>query len=205
MAEIDRGFVHPTFPAQVIVSYYQAGKICDYISERWGESKLLDMIHEFAKNRPTVDVIKEQLGIEPEAFDKDFLAMIDKETSKTVAGFADWTIIAARLFRRTEKDKRPRLDTFTRWRIRRTRRIVEPSMRRHASSPVMGRVIAFEQERFIPLHVRKIVPSMFRVEMDREDFAAPMRINQSINHEIRRIDTRTRVGKIERRVISCLS
>jgi len=91
VAEIDRGFVHPTFPAQVIVSYYQAGKICDYISQRWGESKLLDMIHEFAKNRPTVDVIKEQLGMEPAAFDKDFFAMIDKETGKTVAGFADWT------------------------------------------------------------------------------------------------------------------
>ena len=29
--------------------------------------------------------------MEPEAFDKDFLAMIDKETGKTVAGFADWT------------------------------------------------------------------------------------------------------------------
>jgi cellulose synthase operon protein C len=91
VAEIDRGFVHPTFPSQVIVSYYEAGKICDYISERWGESKLLDMIHEFAKNRPTVDVIKEQLGMEPAAFDKDFLAMIDKETGRTVAGFADWT------------------------------------------------------------------------------------------------------------------
>jgi cellulose synthase operon protein C len=91
VSEIDRGFVHPAFPSQVIVSYYEAGKICDYISERWGESKLLDMIHEFAKNRPTVDVIKEQLGMEPAAFDKDFLAMIDKETGKTVAGFADWT------------------------------------------------------------------------------------------------------------------
>jgi tetratricopeptide (TPR) repeat protein len=91
VAEIDRGFVHPTYPSQVIVSYYQAGKICDYISERWGESKLLDIIHEFGKNRSTVDVIKEQLGLEPEAFDKDFLAMIDKETGKTVAGFADWT------------------------------------------------------------------------------------------------------------------
>ena len=91
IADIDRGFVHPTYQAQVIVSYYEAGKICDYISQRWGESKLLDMIHEFAKNRPTVDVIKEQLGMEPAAFDKDFLAMIDKETGKTVAGFADWT------------------------------------------------------------------------------------------------------------------
>ncbi len=91
VAGIDRGFVHPAYPAQVIVSYYQAGKICDYIAARWGESKLLDMIHEFAKNRPTVDVIREQLGLEPSSFDKDFLARIDRETSKTVAGFADWT------------------------------------------------------------------------------------------------------------------
>ena len=77
--EIDRGFVHPTFPTQVIVSYYEAGKMCDYIAKRWGESKLLDMAHEFAKNRPTADVIRDQLKMEPEAFDKDFLAEIDKE------------------------------------------------------------------------------------------------------------------------------
>jgi tetratricopeptide (TPR) repeat protein len=91
VADIDRGFVHPTFPAQVIVSYYEGGKMCDYIAKRWGESKLLDMAREFAQNRSTPDVIRDQLKMEPEAFDKDFLAEIDKETSKTVAGFPDWT------------------------------------------------------------------------------------------------------------------
>jgi hypothetical protein len=91
VADIDRGFVHPTYQAQVIVSYYEAGKMCDYIGKRWGESKLLDMAREFAKNRPTVDVIRDQLKMEPEAFDKDFMAEIDKETSKTVAGFPEWT------------------------------------------------------------------------------------------------------------------
>jgi len=91
VAEIDRGFVHPTYPAQVIVSYFEAGRICDYIGQRWGEQKLLDMIHEFAKNRPTVDVIRDQLKMEPEAFDKDFMAVLDKELGKTVAGFAEWT------------------------------------------------------------------------------------------------------------------
>ncbi len=91
VAEIDRGFVHPTFPTQVIVSYYEAGKMCDYIASRWGESKLLDMAHEFAKNRPTVDVIRDQLKMEPEAFDKDFQAEIDKEVGKTVTNFKEWT------------------------------------------------------------------------------------------------------------------
>ncbi len=91
VAEIDRGFVHPSFPGQVIVSYFEAGKMCDYIASRWGESKLLDMAREFSKNRPTVDVIREQLKIEPDAFDKDFMDEINKETGKTVANFKEWT------------------------------------------------------------------------------------------------------------------
>jgi tetratricopeptide (TPR) repeat protein len=91
VSEIDRGFVHPTYPSQVVVSYYQAGKICDFIAQKWGEAKLLDIVHAFAKDIPTNDVIRQQLGMEPDAFDKEFLAMIDKETSKTVSGFADWT------------------------------------------------------------------------------------------------------------------
>jgi len=91
VAQIDRGFVHPEFPAQVIVSYFEAGKMCDYIAQRWGESKLLDMAREFTKNRPTVDVIRDQLKMEPEAFDKDFMAEIDKETGNTVKHFKEWT------------------------------------------------------------------------------------------------------------------
>lgn len=91
LAQIDRGFVHPEFPTQVIVSYFEAGKMCDYIAERWGENKLLDIAREFARNRPTVDVMKEQLKMETEAFDKDFLAYIDKKTGRTVKGFEEWT------------------------------------------------------------------------------------------------------------------
>ena len=48
VAEIDRGFVRPEYPAQVIVSYYEAGRICDYIQTRWSADKLLDMVHSFA-------------------------------------------------------------------------------------------------------------------------------------------------------------
>ena len=51
VAELDRGFVHPTYPAQVVVSYFQAGKICDYINREWGWAKLLAMIHDFGAER----------------------------------------------------------------------------------------------------------------------------------------------------------
>ena len=36
IAGLDRGFVHPVGPFQVVVSYFQAGRICDYIDEKWG-------------------------------------------------------------------------------------------------------------------------------------------------------------------------
>lgn len=91
IADMDRGFVHPTYPDQVIVSYFEAGKICDYIVKRWGDAKLVDMIHAFAANRPTVDVIREQLKIEPADFDRDFIADLTAQTQKTVDGFSAWT------------------------------------------------------------------------------------------------------------------
>jgi tetratricopeptide (TPR) repeat protein len=90
IAELDRGFVRPTYPAQVVVSYFQAGKICDYIKEQYGYSKLLAMMNDFAKLKPTPDVVRDQLKMEPEEFDKKFFAWLDAQTGGTVKGFKDW-------------------------------------------------------------------------------------------------------------------
>jgi len=90
VAELDRGFIRPNYPNQVIVSYYQAGRICDYIKERWGADKLLDMVHSFAKHTSTPDVIRQDLGMAPEEFDKEFLAWLDKDVGETVANFDKW-------------------------------------------------------------------------------------------------------------------
>src|SRR5579862_9053641 len=90
VAELDRGFVRPTYPAQVVVSYFQAGRICDYIAGKWGWPKLLAMIHDFAGGASTADVIEKELGLKPADFDKEFLAALTAETQKTVDGFEDW-------------------------------------------------------------------------------------------------------------------
>jgi tetratricopeptide (TPR) repeat protein len=88
--ELDRGFIRPEYPSQVIVSYYQAGRICDYIQERWGADKLLDFVHSFAKLKTTPEAIQENLSMTPEDFDKEFLAWVDKDMGKTAAAFDDW-------------------------------------------------------------------------------------------------------------------
>ena len=90
VAELDRGFVRPSYPTQVIVSYFQAGRICDFINREWGWDKLLAMIHDFATGASTPDVIQKELGMAPEQFDKHFLASLEAETKKTVDGFDDW-------------------------------------------------------------------------------------------------------------------
>jgi len=90
VAKIDRGFVRPEYPAQVVVSYFQAGQICSYIAEKWGYSKLLDMIHSYAALKTTPEVIQQDLGMTPEEFDKQFLAWLDARTKTQVEHFAEW-------------------------------------------------------------------------------------------------------------------
>jgi tetratricopeptide (TPR) repeat protein len=90
ITRLDRGFGFPEYPAQVIVSYFQAGTICDFIGEKWGESKLLDMVHSYAKLVPTGQVIQQDLGVAPEDFDKQYLAWIDKQYAPVAQHFDEW-------------------------------------------------------------------------------------------------------------------
>jgi tetratricopeptide (TPR) repeat protein len=90
VADLDRGFVRPEYDSQVIVSYYQAGRICDYIQTRWGADKLLEMAHSFATVQTTSDVIQHDLGISATDFDKQFLAWLDADIGKTAANFDAW-------------------------------------------------------------------------------------------------------------------
>ena len=61
VAKLDRGFVYPEYPAQVLVSYFQAGTICDFIKEKWGDDKLLDMVHSYAELKTTPQAIQQDL------------------------------------------------------------------------------------------------------------------------------------------------
>jgi hypothetical protein len=90
IAQLDRGFVRPSYPSQVIVSYYQAGKICNFIAEKRGYGKLLDMIHDFAKLKTTPEVVQAQLGMSPDEFDKQFFAWLNEQTKEPVEHFAEW-------------------------------------------------------------------------------------------------------------------
>jgi Flp pilus assembly protein TadD/Tfp pilus assembly protein PilF len=100
VSNLDRGFVYPDYPAQVIVSYFQAGSICDFIQQKWGDDKLLAMVHSYAKLLTTSEVVQQDLALAPEDFDKQYFAWIDTKYGAEAAHFDDWrlklkTLVAA--------------------------------------------------------------------------------------------------------------
>src|SRR5882757_3843137 len=90
LAQLDRGFVYPEYPSQVVVSYFQAGSICDFVKARWGEEKLLEMVHSYAQSKTTPQVVQQDLGLAPEEFDKQYFAWIDKRYGAEAAHFDEW-------------------------------------------------------------------------------------------------------------------
>ncbi len=90
IAELDRGFIHPSYPSQVVVSYFQGGKICNYIAEKYGYDTLLAMIHDYADKLTTTQVVEKELKVKPEEFDKQFIGWLEAQTKKQVDGFDDW-------------------------------------------------------------------------------------------------------------------
>ena len=88
--KLDRGFVYPEYPSQVVVSYFQAGSICDFIKSRWGEEKLLELIHSYANLQTTQQIIEHDLGLSPEEFDKQYLVWIDKRYGSEATHFNEW-------------------------------------------------------------------------------------------------------------------
>jgi tetratricopeptide (TPR) repeat protein len=90
VADLDRGFVRPEYPTQVFVSYFEAGRICDYIQDKWGAAKLLEMVHSYAQRVSTRDTIQHVLGMSAEDFDTQFQAWLYDSVHDTVAHFDEW-------------------------------------------------------------------------------------------------------------------
>ena len=90
VAKLDRGFVYPEYPSQVIVSYFQAGSICDFVKAKWGEGKLLAMVHSYAERKTTPEAIQADLGMTPEAFDAAYAAWLNARYGAEAEHFDAW-------------------------------------------------------------------------------------------------------------------
>lgn len=90
VAQLERGFVRPSFPNQIIISYFQAGRTANYIEKKWGHAKLIEMMNAYRRPVTVDELIKKHLGITPEEFDKQFFAWIDEQFKRTAEGLPEW-------------------------------------------------------------------------------------------------------------------
>jgi tetratricopeptide (TPR) repeat protein len=104
VAELDRGFIRPTYEAQVIVSYMQAGLICEYIAGRFGQEALERMLVEFRDGKDTAQAIQTALGISPGQFDENFAAFVEAELGGVLAELEPWQQKQAELNETVQKE-----------------------------------------------------------------------------------------------------
>jgi tetratricopeptide (TPR) repeat protein len=76
-AELNNGFIRPKYEQQVLVSYYQASLICDYIEQKFGFAALRKMLLLYKEGKGTADVFKEAIGLTLEQFDTEFFKWVD--------------------------------------------------------------------------------------------------------------------------------
>lgn len=99
VVDLDNGFVRPTYPNQVTVSYMQAGLICDMISTYWGHDKLVRMLERYKLRMNNRETIQSVLGISPEELDERLQGYIQETLGTIINNYDDWSEIVTSVHR----------------------------------------------------------------------------------------------------------
>ncbi len=93
VSDLDAGFIRPSYPNQVQVSYVQAGLVCLFIEQRWGVERLVALLRQFARagKQPTsAAAIEATFEISPQAFDQQFESFVRQRFAGLLAGLDTW-------------------------------------------------------------------------------------------------------------------
>jgi tetratricopeptide (TPR) repeat protein len=72
IAELNNGFMRPTYPQQIGISYYQASLVSELIERDFGFSAIRDMLASYRRGLPTAEVFQSVLKMELSEFDAAF-------------------------------------------------------------------------------------------------------------------------------------
>ena len=81
IAQLNDGFMHPKYAGQVIVSYYQASMVAEYIDMKWGFGAIRKMLDLYKGGKNTEQVFREALNISLENFDSEFFKWMGEKTA----------------------------------------------------------------------------------------------------------------------------
>ncbi|MGH8179131.1 MAG: tetratricopeptide repeat protein [Steroidobacter sp.] len=90
ISELDSGFIRPSYPNQVQVSYMQAGLVCLFIEQRWGFERLAALLRQFTRNVSTAQAVEAVFRTSAENFDKEFDAFLRTRFAAVLANMNEW-------------------------------------------------------------------------------------------------------------------
>lgn len=72
VSELNNGFVRPSYPEQVIYSYFQASLVFEFIEKRWGFGVIRQILNAFRDNKNNDDVLVRVLKLDLKSLDSEF-------------------------------------------------------------------------------------------------------------------------------------
>lgn len=90
VADLDEGFIRPSYENQVQVSYMQAGLVCLFIEQQWGFDRLVAFLRQFTRDTTTRAALEDTFKIDAKKFDADFNAFVQKRFAGFLADPDAW-------------------------------------------------------------------------------------------------------------------
>lgn len=85
LRELNNGFVRPTSPEQVGLSYYQASLVVEHLESTRGLGGLLALLKSYKDGRSTAEAFPEALGQSVDRFDEEFQARLRERLARPLA------------------------------------------------------------------------------------------------------------------------
>ena len=91
IADLDSGFLRPKSADSVPLAYFVASQVCEFITEKYGFEKILEMLAKYKAGAKNLDALQTALNTTNENFDKGFNEFLQSKVGKYVkAGESLW-------------------------------------------------------------------------------------------------------------------
>ncbi len=81
LSQLNNGFVRPSYPEQIIHSYFQASLVFEFIETRWGFDTIRKVLSAFRDSRMPHTVLLDELQLDSETLDAAFDAFLEDKYS----------------------------------------------------------------------------------------------------------------------------
>ena len=77
LEEIDRGFTRPAYPGQVMMSYYHAYRVVDFVVQEYGFNAVIELLRSLGQGLVEEEAMEVVLGVSPSELDQAFRSMLN--------------------------------------------------------------------------------------------------------------------------------